>query len=38
MDGAVVVQPRRVTHGFLPVGVVVVDLFLRGGVDRAVDN
>ena len=35
MDGTVVVQSRRVTHGFLPARVVVVDLLLRGGIDRA---
>src|SRR6185503_6524234 len=38
MDGAVVVQPRRVAHGLVPAGVAVVDLLLRGGARGAVDH
>ena len=37
MDGAVVVQPRRVAHGVLSFSAAVVDLLLRRGIDCAVD-
>ena len=34
MDGAVVVQPRRITYGIVSASAAVVDLLLRGGPNR----
>ena len=38
MYGTVVVQPRRVAHGFVSPGVAVVDFLFRGGAGGAVDH